>query len=68
MARVIAFLCSAPSHKEVKLTRETHNLTIHEGKWAVCPSASPDGHEWEELVNGLNYDDLFERRVLEHRK
>ena len=62
MARIIAYLCSAESHTERKLTRSTENLTIHKGEWAVCSSALAEGHEWRKVPHGLIYEELFEMK------
>ena len=67
MARMIAYLCGAATHNERKLTRETENLTIHKGEWAVCSSALAEGHEWRKVPHGVTYEELFEKRLSERR-
>ena len=59
-------VCVDAEHRKVKWTPETQTLTVHEGKWAVCPAGGPDGHTWS-AVNSLDYDDLFRKRVVEKR-
>lgn len=67
MARTIAYLCSAAAHNERTLTRDTENLTIHKGEWAVCASALAKGHEWRKVPQGVIYERLFEKRPSERR-
>jgi hypothetical protein len=62
MSRTIGFLRIAASHNIVKLERTSQNVTVHKGQWAVCAARRPDGHVWQE-TNGINYDDLFEKRL-----
>jgi hypothetical protein len=65
MGDLVMFVCIAPSHVTVKLERSKQNLTIHDGKWAVCPAGLADGHLWKETP-GLRYDDLFVKWAAEH--
>jgi len=62
MGDVVMFLCVAPSHVSAKLERNKQNLTINEGKWAVCPAGLVDGHLWK-ATPGVRYDDLFAKWV-----
>lgn len=66
MTAMIAFVCVASDHCTVTRDRVDQNVTIHEGKWAVCPAGLRDGHVWE-ATSGLDYDPLFGRRVVEKR-
>lgn len=63
MSRLIAFLCVATGHSKAKPDRSSQILTIHAGKWAVCPAGREDGHTWEE-TRGLNYDELIMSHAL----
>lgn len=65
MARTIGYICDAATHNERKLTRETENLTIHKGEWAVCSSALAEGHTWQKVPHGVIYEELFEKRFSE---
>ena len=67
MARTIAYLCGAAAHNEQKLTRDTENLTIHKGEWAVCSSGLAEGHEWRKVPQGVIYEELFQKRLSERR-
>ena len=64
MSRMITFLCVAAGHSKAKPDRSSQILTIHAGKWAVCPAGRDDGHSWKETP-GLNYDELFMNHALE---
>ena len=48
----------------VNRDRTSQNLTIHLGKWAVCPAGLQDGRIWVETV-GVDYGDLFRRHIAE---
>ena len=58
MSRMITFVCDAPGHSKAKPERGSQILTIHEGRWAVCPAGRDDGHIWTETP-GINYDEMF---------
>ena len=55
----IDFACVRPEHQASTLVEA---LTIHDEKWAYCPSAQTDGHEWRPC-GGMSLDDL--RRLLQ---
>ncbi|MEA2662690.1 MAG: hypothetical protein QOH08_2262 [Chloroflexota bacterium] len=59
MTDQIDFVCVRPDHQVTTLVEA---LTIFEEKWAYCPSARNDGHEWR-ACGGLSLDDL--RRLLQ---
>lgn len=43
----IAFLCRAPEHLDKNEVLVDH-LTVHEKRWAYCPSnVRIDGHDWK---------------------
>lgn len=54
MTDQIDFVCVRPDHQISTLVEA---LTIHNEKWAYCPSAQTDGHEWR-ACGGLSLDDL----------
>jgi len=55
----IDFVCARPDHQVTTLGEE---LTVHAEKWAYCPSAHHDGHEWR-ACGGLGLEDL--KRLLQ---
>ena len=55
----IDFVCVRPDHQVTTLGEA---LTVHAEKWAYCPSAHHDGHEWR-ACGGLGLDDL--KRLLQ---
>jgi hypothetical protein len=55
----IDFVCARPDHQVTTLGEA---LTVHDEKWAYCPSAHPDGHEWR-ACGGLGLEDL--KRLLQ---
>ena len=59
MTDQIDFVCVRPDHQVTTLVEA---LTIHDEKWAYCPSAQTDEHEWLSC-RGLSLDDL--RRLLQ---
>jgi len=65
MRDLVMFLCVAPSHVSAKLERSKQNLTIHEGRWAVCPAGLAEGHAWKS-TEGVRYDDLIAKWVTSH--
>ena len=65
MSQIVAFVCVAKDHATLKPDRSSEHLTVHEGKWAVCPSGRPSGHVWEAQKDGVSYDGLFRRHVAE---
>jgi hypothetical protein len=64
MSTPIFFLCIATGHAVAHRDPSGKNLTVHEGKWAVCPAGSADGHRWQGTT-GLDYEALFRKRVAE---
>jgi hypothetical protein len=59
MTDQIDFVCVRPDHQVTTLGEA---LTVHSEKWAYCPSAHTDGHEWR-ACGGLGLDEL--RRLLQ---
>jgi hypothetical protein len=59
MTDQIDFVCIRSDHQVSTLIEA---LTIHDEKWAYCPSARHDGHEWR-ACGGLGLDDL--KRLLQ---
>ena len=55
----VDFVCARPDHQVTTLGEE---LTVHAEKWAYCPSAHHDGHEWR-ACGGLGLEDL--KRLLQ---
>jgi hypothetical protein len=43
MTDQIDFICIRADHQVTTLVEA---LTIHDERWAYCPSAQTDGHEW----------------------
>ena len=54
MTDQIAFVCIRPAHQ---VTTFVESLTIHDEKWAYCPSAQTEAHEWRPS-GGLSLDEL----------
>ena len=51
MTDQIDFVCVRADHQVSTLVEA---LTIHDEKWAYCPSAQVDGHDWQPCgVTGL---------------
>jgi hypothetical protein len=59
MTDQIDFVCARPDHQVSTLGEA---LTVHAEKWAYCPSAHADGHEWRPCA-GMSLEDL--RRLLQ---
>ncbi|HAF11319.1 MAG TPA: hypothetical protein DCK98_14720 [Chloroflexi bacterium] len=59
MTNQIDFVCVRSDHQVTTLVEA---LTIHDERWAYCPSAQTDGHEWRPC-GGMSLDDL--RRLLQ---
>jgi hypothetical protein len=59
MTDQIDFVCARPDHQVTTLGEA---LTVHAEKWAYCPSAHVDGHEWRPCA-GMGLEDL--RRLLQ---
>jgi hypothetical protein len=59
MTDQIDFVCIRPDHQVTTLVEA---LTFHDERWAYCPSAQTDGHEWRPS-GGLSLDAL--RRLLQ---
>ena len=55
----IDFVCVRPDHQVTTLGEA---LTVHDEKWAYCPSAHREGHEWR-ACEGLALEDL--KRLLQ---
>jgi len=55
----IDFVCARPDHQVTTLGEA---LTVHDEKWAYCPSAHHDGHDWR-ACGGLGLEDL--KRLLQ---
>ena len=55
----IDFVCVRPDHQVTTLGEA---LTVHNEKWAYCPSAHREGHEWR-ACGGLALADL--KRLLQ---
>ena len=60
MTNQVDFVCVRPDHQ---VTTFVEALTVNDEKWAYCPSAQTDEHEWR-LCGGLSLEDL--RRLLQH--
>jgi len=54
MTDQIDFVCIRAAHQ---VTTFVEALTIHDEKWAYCPSAQTESHEWRSS-GGLSLDDL----------
>ena len=59
MTDQIDFVCVRGDHQ---VTTFVEALTFHDEKWAYCPSARSEGHDWRPC-GGMALDDL--RRLLE---
>ena len=59
MTDQVDFVCVRPDHQVTTLGEA---LTVHADKWAYCPSAHTDGHEWR-ACGGLGLEDL--KRLLQ---
>ncbi len=58
MTDQIDSVCVNPDHQATTLVEA---LTIHDERWAYCPSAQTDGHEWR-TSGGMSLDEL--KRLL----
>jgi len=67
MSTPIFFLCVAAGHTAVHRDPAKRNLTVHDGKWAVCPAGRDTGHRWQ-ATPGLDYGDLFRIHVTEAKR
>lgn len=54
MTDQIDFVCTRADHQ---VTTFVEALTIHDEKWAYCPSAQTSGHEWRSC-RAMSLDDL----------
>jgi len=54
MNDLIDSVCIRPEHQ---ITTAIEALTMHEEKWAYCPSAKTDQHEWRSC-GGMRLEDL----------
>ena len=64
MSTPIFFLCVATGHTTPHRDPSSNNLTVHKGKWAVCPAGRVDRHRWQ-ATTGLDYEAVFRKRVDE---
>jgi len=64
MSTPVFFLCVAAGHTTPHREPASNNLTVHEGKWAVCPAGREAGHRWQ-ATTGLDYEEVFRKRVDE---
>lgn len=63
MSKMITFVCGASGHGKTTAERGSQVVTIHEGKWAVCPGGRDDGHIWNE-TQGISYEEMFMTSAL----
>jgi hypothetical protein len=55
----IDFVCVRPDHQ---VTTLGESLTVHDEKWAYCPSPQHEGHDWRPC-GGMALEDL--KRLLQ---
>ena len=54
MTDQVDFVCVRSDHQ---VSTFAEALTIHDERWAYCPSAQTDGHDWR-ACGGMSADDL----------
>ena len=64
MSTPIFFLCVAAGHTTPRRDPSTNNLTVHRGRWAVCPAGCESKHRWQ-ATSGLEYEAMFRKHVVE---
>ena len=64
MSTPILFLCVATGHATPRRDPSSNNLTVYQGKWAVCPAGRDKGHRWQ-ATGGLEYEEVFRKRIAE---
>ena len=57
----VEYFCARPEHQGAE---PNDALTMHRDRWAYCPSARSDEHEWR-ATGGLSLDEV-KRIALRH--
>ncbi len=46
---LVVFACRCRAHQSDPHCEWPNSVTMHEHRWAFCPSGEADGHEWEPI-------------------